>query len=320
MAAIAYRTLYSELLDCLHHQLVGFSNPSPGRHVAGEPNGPRSGHGEGQVVPATELDARRKLVSRLVEEAGLARPPEAAGQLLKAIADEGFFESGGVLAGPMAFYAYPAILGVPAPAAVSRKLEEDYAANQKLLLIAAESVPSLRRALKKVDASFLPVPPLVEQAPMTRYLAQSGQLVEVLPPDKPLGRAILELPGGLSFLIEAPVPAVLLHDAGVPLLVPAPARYAVHKLIASSLSLSKGLVARNGSDAIAQAEFLLGTLLEVGEGASLARAFKDAWNRGDAWQDALSKGLAKLPADYFAPLRAALGADGVMLEQGYALA
>ena len=27
--------------------------------VAGEPNGPRSGHGEGQVVPATELDARQ---------------------------------------------------------------------------------------------------------------------------------------------------------------------------------------------------------------------------------------------------------------------
>ncbi len=38
----------------------------------------------------------------------------------------------------------------------------------------------------------------------------------------------------LDFLIRQPVRAVLLHGAGVPILIPSPERYAVHKLIVAS--------------------------------------------------------------------------------------
>src|SRR5262249_8543370 len=39
----------------------------------------------------------------------------------------------------------------------------------------------------------------------------------------------------LVFLIEEPVPAVALYGSGVPVTVPQPARYAVHKLIVAQV-------------------------------------------------------------------------------------
>ncbi len=38
----------------------------------------------------------------------------------------------------------------------------------------------------------------------------------------------------LDYLIHEPIRAVLLHGAGVPVLVPSPERYAIHKLIVGS--------------------------------------------------------------------------------------
>jgi len=73
-----------------------------------------------------------------------------------------------------------------------------------------------------------------------------GFKVEFLPPhrgDRTLGDGASRLPAlavgaqpleCLDYLIRDPVPSVALHEAGVAVVVPAPARYAVHKLIVAS--------------------------------------------------------------------------------------
>lgn len=50
----------------------------------------------------------------------------------------------------------------------------------------------------------------------------------------------------LDFLIYEPVRAVLLHKSGISVIVPAPERYAVHKLIVASRRVVDTIGAANG--------------------------------------------------------------------------
>ena len=90
---------------------------------------------------------------------------------------------------------------------------------------------------------------------MTRYLAQSGQLVSVAP-GQAHGAGNFGAAGSLSFLIRRP--AVLLHDAGVPfwylplLAMPCTADrqfpFAVKGLVAGTAMISPcGVLARDST-------------------------------------------------------------------------
>lgn len=101
--------------------------------------------------------------------------------------------------------------------------------------------------LRSVSPTFREIPHQFEGRHVTSYVDRSGFRVEFLTPntgsdDHDGVPALMPAPGGasaqplrfLDFLTHDPVRAVLLHGAGVPILVPAPARYAVYKLIVSS--------------------------------------------------------------------------------------
>jgi hypothetical protein len=100
----------------------------------------------------------------------------------------------------------------------------------------------------------------------------------------------------LDFLIRDPVRKMLLHRSGVPVVVPDPSRYAVHKLIVASRRHTdgQGLVKRNKD--IRQAGLLFDALLQTRQSAELALVYNKAWERGSAWQDAIRTGAGMLPA------------------------
>ena len=97
----------------------------------------------------------------------------------------------------------------------------------------------------------------------------------------------------LDFLIREPVRSALLHEAGVAVVVPAPNRFAVHKLIVAG-SLLWSQLAKSTKD-VDQAAALIDAFEATGRQFELREAFEEAWSRGPAWRSALRAGLSRLP-------------------------
>jgi hypothetical protein len=80
----------------------------------------------------------------------------------------------------------------------------------------------------------------------------------------------------LGWLMESPIRAVALYGAGIPLRVPAPARYAMHKLIVAQ---KRGQDTVKRTKDLYQAKSLIETLRQ-----------SDPWVLRDAYEDAAARG------------------------------
>lgn len=100
----------------------------------------------------------------------------------------------------------------------------------------------------------------------------------------------------LDYFIKDAVWSVLLHKGGIPVRVPLPERYAVHKLIVSSRRRSDGRSVAKARKDIAQAEAIFDAMDRTRQSDEIGHAWIEAWTRGPHWQDALSKGRVKLSA------------------------
>jgi hypothetical protein len=98
----------------------------------------------------------------------------------------------------------------------------------------------------------------------------------------------------LDYLIHAPVRSVLLHKAGIAVTVPAPERYAVHKLMLSSLRKADDNGRQKSRKDTNQASLLLQALALERRADDVGFAWIEAWQRGPSWQHALSTGLRRL--------------------------
>jgi hypothetical protein len=248
--------------------------------------------------------ARRKIVSTLIREAYLPRPDPMAGDIIQALAIAGFFRLRGVLVGTVAFQCYAALLGIRLPHAVLQTGDADFAQFHSISVAVADSVPPMLELLRTVDATFREVPHQADSLRSTKFSSRSGYKVEFLTPntgsgdfsDKPapmpaLGGASAEPLRFLDFLIYQPVRAVLLHGAGVPVLVPAPERYAIHKLIIGSRRRHDDAGTAKSRKDRQQAATLMEAMIETRQANSLADAYMEAWDRGPAWRTAISESL-----------------------------
>jgi len=233
----------------------------------------------------------------------------------------GFFRLRGVLVGTVAFHVYAAILGVRLPNGVMQTADADFAQFHSISVAVGDALPPVLDVLRAVDPTFREVPHPADSRQSTRFAARSGYQVEFLTPntgaadhgDRPavmpaLGGASAQQLRFLDFLIHRPVRAVLLHGAGVPVLVPAPERYAVHKLIVGSRRrIDQDGTAKAGKDRL-QASSLMQAMLEVRQGDALAEAYTEAWQRGPAWRAALAESLRSLDEHRAAAIAGGLAA------------
>lgn len=247
--------------------------------------------------------SRAKLVSTLVREAHLPRPDSLGGSIIEALADAGFFRMRGVLVGTVAFQCYSALLGVRLVAATMQTGDVDLAQFHSIASAINDNTPPILDLLRKVDSTFREIPHQRDGRFTTKYSSRSGYKVEFLTPntssddysDRPtimpsLGRTAAQPLRFLDFLIHQPVRAILLHGAGIPILVPAPARFAIHKLIvASRRNLHDDGMTKSRKD-LAQARTLIAVMFR-GNQTDLADAYMEAWDRGPHWRDALRMGI-----------------------------
>ena len=162
-------------------------------------------------------------------------------RVLKAFADAGVFETGAVLVGTHAFGVIGNLLGVRWAGAHIRTQDVDLAAVS--LAAAPERLRAdAPKALERLEMGFLPVPGLDPRHASASFKVRGQSLrVDFLAPGKPgapvllpsLSTSAQPLPF-LDYLIENPEKAAVLDASGFLVLVPAPARFALHKILVSS--------------------------------------------------------------------------------------
>ena len=156
--------------------------------------------------------------------------------------------------------------------------------------------------LRRADPTFASVPGLDGRAPPSRFRNRAGFVVDLLTPrlrrsDKnplPLPRlAAGAVPmQQLDWLMTDPVRAIALHGAGVPVSVPQPARYAVHKLLVAQ-KRDAGELPKRRKDLL-QAQALIDGL-RVSAPFALEDALADARGRGrDGWAKPIERSLFEI--------------------------
>lgn len=255
-----------------------------------------------------DLRSRRKLVSTLTREAGLTAPERFTGDIVEALAGAGIFRLRGVLVGTVAFQTYAGLLGVKLPGTSLQTGDADFAQHYSISAEVEDSLPPIMEILQGVDPTFRAVPHRSDPARVTQFENSARYKVEFLTTNRgsddfadhasqmpALGGASAQPLRFLDFLIHEPVRTVLLHRSGVPVIVPAPERYAIHKLIVASRRQSDANgVAKREKD-VYQASLLIEALRETRRHDDLGYALEEAWNRGPAWREAIERGLRLLP-------------------------
>ena len=323
--SLAFQTTYAELLDQCALDAFDEAFPEAGAFVAKEVGGRRYWYFQ---LPASQKQkqryvgpespqllkhieqhrqareaerTRRSLVSTLVRSAALPRPLPRIGEVVAALAKAGVFRLRGVLVGTVAYQTYPGLLAMRLPAASLATGDVDIAQFSNISVAVKDATAPMLDVLKAVDASFRAVPHLHDSRRSVTYRAADGMRVDFLTPnegpatDKPRRLPSLGTDAEplrfLDFLIHSPEPAVLLHGIGVYVLVPAPERYAVHKLIVAQRRVGPGNVKR-GKDLV-QSQALLDRLVET-RPRELRAVWREAERRSAKWSGYMRRSLTEI--------------------------
>lgn len=223
------------------------------------------------------------------------------GKVLRALAQAGAFRLGGVLVGTHAFRLYDLELGVRvAAAATAVTADIDVAAFEKLsVAVEDHAEPELPEVLDALGLA--PMAGLDRKRPTRWRMKEGDAVVDFLSPSfaKEEAPQKLEALGlwaqglhFLNFLIRDPIPAVALYRDGVLLQIPAPERFAVHKLIVAARrkSADRGKATKDRRQAAA----LIEALAEL-RPQELASAYAEAREAGPQWDKALDASLKLEP-------------------------
>jgi hypothetical protein len=347
---ITFQTLYSELVQRSLDESFTSEFSSAGRFVAVEVKGrkywyfdmpkPDGGAQDRRYVGPlddpeitkrveafkdlkSDIRGRRRLVSTLTREAYLPRPPNMTGRVVEELANAGFFRLRGVLVGTVAYQCYSAVLGRRLDAVAMQTGDADFAQFHEISVAVGDSLPPILEVLRRVDPTFREIPSQADGRVSTQFVSRDQYKVEFLTPNRgsdDLAGKPVQMPalGGaaafplrfLDFLIRQPIRAVLLHGAGVPVLIPSPERYAVHKLIVGSRRIEdRDVMAKSAKDRL-QARSIFEAMIANRQNADFASAYTEAWDRGDAWKEAIRKSIGSYDDEFQVLLRKEL-AKGV---------
>lgn len=252
----------------------------------------------GKVAFKTRLEA-----VRMLRAAGLPVPDAMTGAVIERLARAGFFRLRGVLVGTIAFQTYAGIVG----ARQDRNLQTgdlDLAQDHGISVAVGDQIDQIHNQITQIDETFRPVPSLKGGAKTSAFVNARGYKVEFLVPNRgsddysgqlttmpALGVAAQPL-RFLDFLIRNPVRSVILHGGGVSVNVPAPERFAVHKLIVATRRRDREKIAKD----VGQSAFLIEALAKL-HSTELVEVWIEAWQRGTKWQESLDQGRAMLSPD-----------------------
>lgn len=280
--------------------------------------GPRSPELDARVAAhgaAREDRKHRRAIVAALLRGGLRGPVHPFGPLIEALAEAGVFRLRGVLVGTLAYQAYAGLLGRRLGGSNLQTGDLDLAQFQSVSVAVEDALEvPLLDTLRRVDPRFEPVPPRDRATPATQFRAGSLR-VDLLTPNRgPDSEAPAELPAlhahaatlrYLDFLIYREVQAVILHGEGVAVNVPAPERFALHKLLVSRLRhAGPESQAKAGKDLRQAAELL--PVLAQQRPFELREAWEELLARGPRWRRHATEAVTLLPAAARAALEGAV--------------
>lgn len=250
---------------------------------------------------APDLKAREDMVAMLVS-GGAHTVSAVEARLFELLERAGVFLAGGVVVGSHAFGMYGNMLGVKWPLEATRTQDVDIAAAYRVLIGMPDRKVNLRQALMESELGFIEVPALDRKAPSTRFRIKGKQLsVDVLTPllgrntTKPIHLAALDTYAEpvrfLDYLLTDTQPTMLVARAGILVHVPAPAHYALHKLVLAERRIA-AFQTKTKKD-IFQAEQLISVLAQDRPG-DLRRAWSAATKQPAKFMTQLRAGMARL--------------------------
>lgn len=252
-------------------------------------------------------DGRRTLV-RALRAAGLHAPDDRTGRILGALSRAGVFRLRAAVVGTVAFQTYGAALGFVLPSQAVRTGDLDIAQDYGVSVAIDDGLDrTFLEVLRAADPAFAPVPKLDHRVSAT-YRTPDGYAVDVLTTSRNAGIEETSRLTALNtdatplrfmdFLLRDTVEAAVLHGDGVLVRVPAPARYAVHKLI---VSRKRGQANPKRRKDVEQAQALI-EALSLDDPFALREAYAEARDRGEVWRKLLAQAVTLLPAETRAAL------------------
>jgi hypothetical protein len=227
-------------------------------------------------------------IASVLRAGGAGLTDAASARVLSALAEAGVFRLGGVLVGTQAFIVLGNVLGVRWSGALARTEDVDIASTRNLEVAVPDVQADVPAALDSLAMGFLPVPGLSPKTASTSFKVRGrGLRVDLLTPApskkttapvviQRFNAAATPLPF-LDFVLEDAQPAALVDGGGVLVIVPSPARFALHKLLVAGARPS-ALHAKVEKDLV-QAVLLV-DLLEDERPGDLRQAWQSARGRG----------------------------------------
>lgn len=248
---------------------------------------------------------------RALRAAGMPIPDGLSGNVLAALADAGAFRLRAAVVGSLAFQCYPPMLGFRTPGAAARTGDVDIGQFPAISIAVGDRIePDLLSVLKSVDPAFEAVPSPFDPRRTLRYAVRGGSeerfVVDVLAPmrgpplDRPVHLPALEGDAQplrfLDFLLYQEIEALVLHGAGIPVKVPAPERFAVHKLLVAARRRTDSTGRIRARKDLEQAALLV-RVLASDRPEELRQAWEELRARGPSWRKAADRGREDLPTD-----------------------
>ncbi len=254
-------------------------------------------------------DAReRSRMGTQLKSMGNPAPGPLEGGIVKVLAEEGIFRMRSIIVGSMAYQTYGSLIGVKLPLAQMMTQDVDFAQDHGISISIDDRTGNLLEALQRYDETFRPAPQVNDSTNSTTYANAQNFRVDFITSDRAsdeVGDRATTLPslGGvgavplrhIDYLIKDPVRAVILHESGVSVRVPQPARYAVHKMIVSGMRHESGR--EKAAKDLRQAHDLILAHDLPRRGHDIAEAWIEAWERGPRWREELAKAALRLEPD-----------------------
>lgn len=190
-----------------------------------------------------DISLRSTLVSMMIA-GGATSLLGQEGKVLGLLERSGIFLAGGVLVGTYAFHSYANMLGVVWEKD-SRTKDIDLAREAELPVALPETSEGidLKATLLDSGMGFFEVPALSRKSPSTAFKIRGLELsVELLTPQKAMHSEPVKITSlntfaepmrFIEYLLEDTQVSVLLYKQGILVNVPAPGRFALHKLVVS---------------------------------------------------------------------------------------
>jgi len=260
-----------------------------------------------QALKAGDQSKRIKGLAQSAEALGCGSTLTKHYRVINRLRQYGFFSAGGILIGTHAFLAMGNMLGVQWLSS-NKTMDVDFAHSGKNVSIAlgANVKISVHDALNSLEMGLLPI---------TEFSGKTGaqyrnpkdpelRLDFVTPQTRSGGPVVLPELGltleclkFMEFSLKDTTQTVLLSIEGACIVnIPAPERYAIHKLIVYGERPINERVKANKD--LGQAAAIFKVLFDQGNGGLIRRAWIDAVSRGPGWVKRLNQGKTALLKQY----------------------